>query len=200
MEQMETLVMTLSSNMEQVTQRISTLGDRPPATPVNTKHAQIDLTLTPKSQDLAKFFKIPDGKSSPMERELFFVQSKMSMEQLVSQDRNKHEMASIFRTIRVLLDGPLDSTARKAIMTLMVRAKELTLMESSGIKFATTFANHIHFDSESNIISAAHNAALLADRKGSSSKQPTNNKNGKRTHRRSRDSDGGKAAAPSKKA
>lgn len=165
---METLIVKLSSNVDRITDRIRDDEVRvvTPQTPIhNSGIHQADQSLTPKSQELTRIFKIPDRRSSPIERELFFVQAKMAFEQPITQDRNKHEVAFIFRSIKVMLEGPMDNTARKVMSMMLVRAKELTLVESSGVKFATTYASHILLETESGILSAAHNAALLADRR-----------------------------------
>ncbi len=194
---------TLSANVSKVVDKISLMetsslaGQPQQPQQQQQQHTQqlpAGPALTPKSKELTGYFEIPETGSTQLERQLFFVQTKLSLEQPITQERNRHEAAAIFRVVRTLLDGPLDNTARKAIAQLLVRAKELLLMESSGVKFATTFANHINYNAESSIISSAHNAALLADRKSNRSSGNTKTAKKKRT-RPTKEADDSKASA-----
>jgi hypothetical protein len=198
MQQLEQLVLGISANVERVVERLDTMEDRAivPTTPVHAK-TQADVALTPKTQELTNFFKIPPQNAPAVQRELFLMQAKMTFEQPLTQERNKHEVASIFRVIRVLLDGPMDNTTRKAIMTMLVRAKEISLMESSGVKFASVFASHIHMDTQSNIISSAHSAALLADKPSSTRRRP-HTKDSKRRPKQTKEGDGAKTPVQKK--
>jgi hypothetical protein len=120
---------------------------------------------------------------------MFVMQSRMTLEQPLSQERNKHEVAAIFRVVRVLVEGPMDNSARKAVMVLLLRAKEVGLMESSGVKYASTFASHIQHEAESSILSAAHSAALLADKRGNNQRTQQQYKSSKKSGRHRKDKD-----------
>ena len=125
--------------------------------------------LTPK-MDLMRIFKVPSHTSSPQDIEHTLMSWKLRFELPLKQERNRQEIRAIFRTIGVLLSGEISESIREAIVVSLSRCEELTLLETHGSSYATTWAHQIFLRTDdSQVLASAHAAALLASGKSQSS-------------------------------
>ena len=125
-------------------------------------HAEPKSILTPK-MDLMRIFKVPSATSPPQEIEHTLMSWKLRFELPLKQERNRQEVRAIFRAIGVLMSGVLSDSVREAIVVCLSRCEELTLLETHGSSYATTWAHQIFLRADdSQVLASAHAAALMA--------------------------------------
>jgi len=175
LSQLAQSVTTTSQSVNTLQQTIAGIQQAQLAPSETTSVASEPLLAEPRSiltpnMDLMRVFKVPSIASSPQVIEHTLMDWRLRFELPLKQERNRQEVKAIFRTISVLLSSVISESIREAIVVSLSRCEELTLLESHGSTYATTWAHQVFLRThDSQVLAAAHSAALLAAGKPSAS-------------------------------